>query len=274
MVLLTGTELAEAIKKTVTATIVAEKLKLSLAVILIGHEPASEKYVSIKEKACQKAGIGFSLYRFTPEESQTKVISLIRRLNKDNKTTGIIVQLPLPDGFVPNELLEAIDPGKDVDGLNSVNLGRLIKGIEGIFPATPEGTINLLRYYQIPLSGKKVAVIGQSNLVGKPLAQMLLNEEATVMIANDKTKKLRELTLGSDIIISAAGSPGLIKASMVPEGAVVIDIGTTLVGSKIVGDVDFDRVSKKAGFLTPSPGGIGPMTVAMLLSNLLKASKL
>lgn len=274
MILISGKELASEIKANVAAEVAKKRLKLSLSVILIGNDPASEKFVGIKRKACETAGIGFQLWRFTADNSQSEILKLINKLNRDKKVTGIVVQLPLPGDFVPNEILQAIDPAKDVDGLTSTNLGKLLKGLDGLFPATPEGVINLLRYYQITLSGKKVTVIGQSNLVGKPLAQMLLNEDATVLIANSKTKDLKSLTHESDIIISAAGVPKLIKADMISEGATVIDIGTTLVDGIIVGDVDFDRVSKKAGFITPNPGGVGPMTVAMLLSNVLKAHKL
>jgi len=271
MVLMSGKELADSIKAGVRAEITANGLDVGLGVILIGDDPASEKYVEIKKKACEAAGIGFKLHRFTKSNSQDEVLSLIRKMNSDEKVTGMFIQLPLPDGFVPNELLEAIDPDKDVDGLNSVNLGKLIKGLPGLFPATPEGVINLLRYYQIPLAGSKVAIVGQSNLVGRPLSQMLLTEEATVISANKLTKELKEVTLEADIVISAVGKSKLITADMVKNDAVVIDVGTSLYKGKLVGDVDFVGVSKKASYLTPSPGGVGPMTVAMLLSNLVKA---
>ncbi len=272
MIEMTGKELASAIEANIKENVVSQRLKLSLSVILIGSDPASEKYVEIKKKACERVGFGFQLHRFDENDSQTDVLKLINKLNKDRKTTGIIVQLPLPDGFVPNELLEAIDPQKDVDGLNSVNLGRLTKGLPGIFPATAEGIVNLLRYYQIELTGKKVTIIGQSNLVGKPLALMLLNEEATVLLANKFTKNVKELTLESDIVISAVGLPKLVKAAMIKEGAVVVDVGTSLYEGKIVGDVDYVNVAKKAAYITPSPGGVGPMTVCMLLSNVYKAA--
>jgi methylenetetrahydrofolate dehydrogenase (NADP+) / methenyltetrahydrofolate cyclohydrolase len=274
MILMSGKELAAAIKSDISLRIKENKLRLTLAVILIGHDAASEKYVSIKKQACEKVGIGFQLWRFTEENSQKDVLKLIQKLNRDKKVTGIIVQLPLPSDFIPNDLLEAIDPKKDVDGLNSVNLGRLVKGLSGLFPATPEGVINLLKYYQVPIVGKKVAVIGQSNLVGRPLAQMLLNDEATVLSANKFTENLREITLEADIVISAVGKHGLVKADMVKDGVIVIDIGTSMYRGKIAGDVDFRNVSKKASYITPSPGGVGPMTVAMLLSNVVKASQL
>jgi methylenetetrahydrofolate dehydrogenase (NADP+) / methenyltetrahydrofolate cyclohydrolase len=274
MILMSGKELAAEIKENLKKEIAKDNIKLSLSVILIGNDPASEKFVEIKRRACEVAGIGFKLWRFDKNNSQTDILKLIDKLNADEEVTGIVVQLPLPGDFVPNEILQAIDPDKDVDGLTSTNLGKLLKGLDGLFPATPEGVMNLLKYYQIPSSGKKVTVVGQSNLVGKPLAQMLLNEDATVLIANSKTRDLKSLTLGSDIVISAAGCPNLITADMVSDGVVVIDIGTTLVDSKIVGDVDFENVSKKSSYITPNPGGVGPMTVAKLLSNVLKAYKL
>lgn len=274
MILMSGKELAATIKTNLAKQISDDKLKIKLAVIFIGEDPASEKYVAIKERACHEIGIDFELVRFSESTSQADVIKVINKLNKNKKITGILVQLPMPNDFIPNEVLEAISPDKDVDGLTSTNLGRLIKDLPGLFPATPEGVMNLFRYYQIELPGKKVSVIGQSNLVGKPLAQMLLNEDATVFLANKETKNLSELTLNSDIVISAVGKPNLIKDNMINKDAIVIDVGTSLFKGKIVGDVDFEKVSKKANFITPSPGGVGPMTVAMLLSNLVKAKLL
>lgn len=271
MILMSGIKLAEKIKKDIKKEIDINRLKISVAVILIGNDEASEKYIAIKKREAEKIGINFSLFRIREKNNQTRVINLINKLNLDKNVTGIVVQLPLPKGFIPNEILEAIDPKKDVDGLNSANLGRLIKGIDGIFPATPVGTIRLLKNFKIPLVSRKIVVIGQSNLVGKPLAQMLLNEKATVTVANKDTINLMKITRESDIVISAVGKPKLITAEMINPGVVVIDIGTTVRNGKIYGDVDFDKVSRKASYITPNPGGIGPMTVAILLSNLLKA---
>ena len=271
---MSGKELSATIREQVATDIVKDKLSLCLAVILIGSDPASEKYVGIKERACMAVGIDFKMFRFKENDKQALVLQLIQKLNNDNKITGIIVQLPIPVVFDTNELLEAIAPAKDVDGLNSINLGRLMKRMPGLFPATPEGVINLCKYYQIPLVGSKVAMVGQSNLVGRPLSIMLLNEKSTVSIASSKTKNLKELTLNSDIVISAVGKPSLIKAGMINKSTVVIDIGTSVIEGKIVGDVDFDKVSKKASYITPSIGGVGPMTVAMLISNTLKAYRL
>lgn len=264
------------------ASLVEDKIKndlsemganLTLAVILIGNDPASEKYVEFKKKACERVGISFKLFTFDENEPEEKALNKINELNNDDAITGIIVQLPLPRNYVPNNLLQKISPQKDVDGLTSTNLGKLIKGIPGLFPATPEGVMALLEYYGIDIKGRKVAVIGQSNLVGKPLAQMLLNKNATVLIANKETPDISKLTLESDIVISAVGQPNLITGVMISPGSVVVDVGTTLVDGKIVGDVDYDTVSLKASYITPSPGGVGPMTVAMLLSNVVKAYK-
>ncbi len=271
---MSGRELAKTIEEGVKEAALLSKRKYSLAVILIGDDPASEKYVQLKRQACERVGITMTLWRFDSAGKQADVLKLIAKLNRDKKTTGILIQLPLPGDYVPNELLEAIAPNKDVDGLSSVNLGRLIKGLPGLYPATPEGVINLLRYYQIDIAGKRVAVIGQSNLVGRPLAQMLLNEEATVLSANSLTKNLKAITSESDIVISAVGKRNLVKADMIKDGAVVIDIGTSFYQGKIVGDVDYKNVMKKAAYVTPSPGGVGPMTVSMLLSNVVKAGEL
>lgn len=274
MILMSGTQLAEKIKTGLKKEIESRKLKPFLAAILVGNNRASAKYVSIKEKACGEIGAGFELYRLSEKTTKKEIVDLVKKLNVDPRVTGIIIQLPLPKQLDPNEILEEIDPAKDVDGLNSVNIGKLTKNIEGIHPATPEGVITLIKHYKIPLKSKRVVVIGRSNLVGKPIAQLLLTEDATVTIANSKTKNLKQITLESDIIISATGQPKLVKGDMIKTGAVVVDVGTTVIAGKIIGDVDFESVSKKAAYIAPNPGGIGPMTVAMLLSNLLKAHNL
>lgn len=271
MILMLGKEIAEKIKTDLKKEINSKRSKPFLAAILVGNNKASAKYVSIKEKACGEIGAGFELYRLSEKTTKKEIVGLVRKLNRDPRVTGIIIQLPLPKQFDPNEILEEVDPAKDVDGLNSVNIGKLIKNIEGIHPATPEGVITLIKHYNIPLKSKRVVVIGRSNLVGKPIAQLLLIEDATVTIANSKTKNLKQITLESDIIISATGQPKLIKGDMVKKGSTVVDVGTTVIAGKIIGDVDFESVSKKALYITPNPGGVGPMTVAVLLSNLLKA---
>jgi len=274
MVLMFGKELAEIIKDDLRKEIKIKKIKLFLAVLLIGKNEASLKYVDIKKKECVKIGIGFKLFKLNEKVTQEKVLSLINKLNADKSITGILVQVPIPAKFDRDKILQAISPEKDVDGLNAVNQGKLMNNIDGLCPATPEGIINLLRYYQVPLVSKRVIVVGKSNLVGKPLALMLLREKATVTIANSKTRNLKELTLGSDIVISATGHPKLIKKDMLKNDAVVINVGAKLVDGKMIGDVDFENVSKRTSFITPNFGGVGPMTVAMLLSNILKAYKL
>lgn len=273
MELMSGKELAGIIYENLETEVKSLSKKLTLAVILIGNNLASEKYVGKKKEACEKIGVNFKLIRFPEEVKQTEVQAKIDELNGDDSITGMIVQLPISKHLDVDTLLESIDPKKDVDGLNTCNLGNLVKGLDGLFPATPEGVINLLRYYQIPLAGKKVVVIGQSNLVGKPLILMLFREKATVLCANSRTVDLKELTHNADVVISATGVPKILKADMIKKGAVVVDVGTAAVDGKIVGDVDFEEVSKKASFITPNPGGVGPMTVAMLLSNIVKAGK-
>lgn len=274
MTLLDGRELAGLIKEELAREITKNNLKLKLVVILVGNNEASEKYVGMKQRGAEQIGMAFELVRFPEEVTQVELLDKIEALNKDTTVTGMIVQLPISAHLNTEEVLESIRPEKDVDGLSSVNLGNLAKGLKGLFPATPEGVMQLIKHYEIPLAGSVVTVVGQSNLVGKPLDLMLFNEHATVLTANSRTKDLKALTLQADVIVSAAGRPHLITADMVKEGAVVIDVGTTPVEGRIVGDVDFDNVSKKASYITPNPGGVGPMTVAMLLSNVVKAKRL
>ena len=269
-----GTELAEKINKETAVIIKNDKLKLRLDVIYIGDNLASEKYINKKRQAAEQVGIEFKLWRLEQPVSITDILSLINKLNEDNKVTGILLQLPIPDEYDLNRILESIDPTKDVDGLNPVNMGKLMKGMPGLFPATPEGVIRLLKYYKIDLVGKNVTIIGRSNLVGKPLAQMFINEDSTVTVANGKTKSLREVAVNADILVSATGKPRIIAKEMVRPGCVVVDVGTSIIDGKIVGDVDFEGVSGVASLVTPVPGGVGPMTVAMLLSNVIKAYKL
>lgn len=274
MILMSGAELAQTIRKNLKKEVGKLSVKPRLAVVLVGNNHASEKYVKAKEDACKEVGIDFELYRLSEKTQKKPVIDLIVKLNKTNYVTGIIVQLPLPGKLRATEILEHIKPKKDVDGLTSTNMGKLIKDLPGLRPATPEGIIKLLQYYRVAISGKEIIIIGRSNLVGKPLAQMLLNEDATVTVAHGKTRDLAEITKKADIVVSAVGQPGLITANIVKQGVVIVDVGTTRSeGNKLKGDVDFDEVSKKASYITPVPGGVGPMTVAMLLSNVVKAAK-
>jgi methylenetetrahydrofolate dehydrogenase (NADP+)/methenyltetrahydrofolate cyclohydrolase len=243
-----------------------------LAVIMVGDNPASAVYVRNKERASQKVGIVSRLHHLPETTSQSEIRDLIECLNGDDTIDGILLQLPIPAHLDPVPLLYQIAPEKDVDGLHPLNLGRLVRGELGLRSCTPAGVIRLLAEYQIPLEGQQVLMIGSSILVGKPMGLMLLEKEATVTIAHIKTRNLPQLSREADVIIVAAGCPNLVQADMVKPGAVVVDVGINRITSyegksTIVGDVDFDRVQPLAGWITPVPGGVGPMTVAMLLHN-------
>jgi methylenetetrahydrofolate dehydrogenase (NADP+)/methenyltetrahydrofolate cyclohydrolase len=243
-----------------------------LAVLMVGDNPASAAYVRNKERACAQVGIASFGRHFPTNTSQEELEQTIQALNQDERVDGILVQLPLPDHLDAVTLLHQIDPDKDADGLHPVNLGRLLRGESGLRSCTPAGVMRLLREYQIDLKGKQAVVVGRSILVGKPMALMLLEADATVTIAHSRTHNLDELTRNADILIAAVGRPDLITANMVKPKAVVIDVGMNRVtdesgNSRLVGDVNFDSVQEIAQFITPVPGGVGPMTVAMLLHN-------
>ncbi|NEO68181.1 bifunctional methylenetetrahydrofolate dehydrogenase/methenyltetrahydrofolate cyclohydrolase FolD [Moorena sp. SIO3H5] len=243
-----------------------------LAVLMVGDNPASAAYVRNKERACAKVGIASFGRHFPSNTSQAELEQTINALNQDQGVDGILVQLPLPDHLDAVSLLHQIHPDKDVDGLHPVNLGRLLRGEPGLRSCTPAGIMHLLQEYQINLSGKQTVVVGRSILVGKPLALMLLEANATVTIAHSRTQDLGELTRRADILVAAVGRPQLITRDMVKPGAVVIDVGINRVSdqqekSRLVGDVHFDSVQETARYITPVPGGVGPMTVAMLLNN-------
>ncbi|NEO63520.1 MAG: bifunctional methylenetetrahydrofolate dehydrogenase/methenyltetrahydrofolate cyclohydrolase FolD [Moorea sp. SIO4G2] len=243
-----------------------------LAVLMVGDNPASAAYVRNKERACAKVGIASFGRHFPSNTSQAELEQTINALNQDQRVDGILVQLPLPDHLDAVSLLHQIHPDKDVDGLHPVNLGRLLRGEPGLRSCTPAGIMHLLQEYQINLSGKQTVVVGRSILVGKPLALMLLEANATVTIAHSRTQDLGELTRRADILVAAVGRPQLITSDMVKPGAVVIDVGINRVSdqqekSRLVGDVHFDSVQETARYITPVPGGVGPMTVAMLLNN-------
>lgn len=243
-----------------------------LAVMMVGDNPASAVYVRNKEKACAKVGIASVGRHFPATVSQEELTAEIHRLNQDPNVDGILVQLPLPDGFDSVALLHEIEPSKDADGLHPVNLGHLVRSETGLRSCTPAGVMKLLEEYNIQLSGKKAVVVGRSILVGKPLALMLLEANATVTVAHSRTQDLAAVCCEADILVAAVGRPEMITADMVKPGAVVIDVGINRVTkdngkSGLVGDVAYTEASKKASYITPVPGGIGPMTVAMLLSN-------
>lgn len=274
--ILDGKSLAQKIQTQLTANIVQQvaqgRRAPGLAVLMVGDNPASAVYVRNKEKSCQKIGM-VSFSRHFPENTrQEELEAVIEELNQDARVDGILVQLPLPQHLDSVGLLLKIKPEKDADGLHPVNLGKLVRGEEGLRSCTPAGVMAILREYNLPLPGKKAVVIGRSILVGKPLALMLLAENVTVTIAHSHTVNLAEITKSADIVVGAVGKAEMITADMVTEGAVIIDVGinrlTTAEGkSKLVGDVAYDTVKDIASYITPVPGGVGPMTVAMLLQN-------
>ncbi len=269
-----NSEIAEEVKKLADSS----KDVPGLAVIIVGDNPASKVYVASKKKACAKAGI-FSLeVALDKNITQEKLIEEIQKLNNDDRINGILLQLPLPKHLDEHVALEAISPEKDVDGFHPTNVGKLYIGLDTFIPCTPKGVIEILKRYNISISGKNAVVIGRSNIVGKPVAALLMKENVTVTIAHSKTQNLPELVKNSDIVVSAIGKPKFVKGEWIKEGAVVIDVGINSVddpsspkGYKLVGDVEFEEASKRASYITPVPGGVGPMTIAMLLSNTLKA---
>lgn len=247
----------------------------ALAVILVGNDKASATYVSSKEKACNLCNIKSIMYRLPEDTTQDYLLSLIDDLNKDDSVDGILVQLPLPKQIDSTKILEKISPDKDVDGFNAVNVGKLSLGLDCFIPCTPKGIMRLLDEYKIDVSGKNVCVIGRSNIVGKPIANLMINSNATVTITHSKTKNLSSITKQADIIVVAIGKAKFLKADMIKDKAVVIDVGINrLDDGSLVGDVDFENVANKCEFITPVPGGVGPMTIAMLLENTIKSAKL
>ncbi len=273
MKLLDGKKLSEKIINSVKRKTAARKRKLGLAVVLVGEYPASVAYVRQKKLAAEKVGFLFREINLPISISEKKLLNEIEKLNHDKKIDGFIVQLPLPQKINSQKILSAIDPRKDVDGFHPLNLGRGFLNLPALLPATPAGILKLLDFYKIPLKGREICIIGHSNIVGKPLAILLLNRNATVTVCHEFTKNLKDHTKSADVLISATGVPQLVKASIIKKGCVVIDCGCAKIGEKLVGDVDFDKVSKIAGAITPVPGGVGPMTVATLIENTFKAAQ-
>ncbi|MBE9051585.1 bifunctional methylenetetrahydrofolate dehydrogenase/methenyltetrahydrofolate cyclohydrolase FolD [Nostocales cyanobacterium LEGE 11386] len=276
--LLDGKALAEKIHQELSALTTKSQAKIGrspgLAVLMVGDNPASAAYVRNKERACAKVGITSFGRHFPTETTQEELEEVIAALNQDERVDGILVQLPLPHHLDAVSLLNKIDPDKDADGLHPVNLGRLVRGEAGLRSCTPAGVMRLLQEYEIPLRGKQAVVVGRSILVGKPMALMLLEADATVTIAHSRSLDLSTITKNADIIIAAVGRPGLITAQMVKPGAVVVDVGMNRVtdasgNSRLVGDVHWESTAGVAEFITPVPGGVGPMTVAILLQNTL-----
>lgn len=246
-----------------------------LAVVIVGDDPASRVYVNNKKKACELVGFHSEEYALSAETTQEELLSLVKELNEKKDINGILVQLPLPKHLDDKAVIEAINPLKDVDAFHAVNVGKIMLGEYDFLPCTPAGVMEMLHYYNIEVSGKNCVVIGRSNIVGKPMAMLLLHKNGTVTICHSRTKNLAEICSKADILVAAVGRPKFVTADMVKEGAVVIDVGMDRDGNgKLCGDVDFENVKDKCSYITPVPGGVGPMTIATLMKNTVKAAKI
>lgn len=270
-----GKAISAAVKDRVRAEIERDKIKAGLAVVIVGDDPASRVYVNNKKKACELCGIRSFEYALPEETTQEQLLELVDTLNGDNSVNGILVQLPLPAHLGEKAVIERISPLKDVDAFHETNVGKIMIGNYAFLPCTPAGCMELIHSTGVEVSGKECVVIGRSNIVGKPMAMLLLHENGTVTICHSKTRGLAEVCRRADILIAAVGRPNFVTADMVKDGAVVIDVGINrLENGKLCGDVKFDEVSEKAGWITPVPGGVGPMTIAMLMRNTLTAAKI
>ncbi len=277
MNIIDGKAIAAQIRENLKARIAALKAKgvtPGLSVVLVGEDPGSVTYVRNKKKACEELGIFSIVHRLSAETTQEQLKSLVRELNADKRLHGILIQSPLPNHLDELALLREVDPDKDVDGLHVVTAGRLMVGEPGFKPCTPKGVIHLIKTTGTQIAGKRAVVVGRSNMVGKPVALMLLEENATVTMCHSKTQNLAAVCAEADILVSAVGRPGLITGEFVKPGAVVIDVGTTRgADGKLKGDVVFDEAAQKAAYITPVPGGVGPMTIAMLMENTVEAAE-
>ena len=288
MTLIDGKQTATDIKREIAEEVASMKARGEraphLAAILVGHDGGSETYVANKVKSCAECGFTSSLIRFEDDVTEERLLEEIERLNADTEVDGFIVQLPLPRHIDEQKIVRAVDPAKDVDGFHPVNVGRMSVGLPGFLPATPAGILELLRRYGVPTKGKHAVVLGRSNIVGKPMASLLMRKaepgNCTVTVCHSATPNIKDICRDADIIIAALGQPGFVTADMVKEGAAIIDVGTTRVpdasrksGWRLRGDVDFENVAGKCSFITPVPGGVGPMTICSLMSNTLKARK-
>lgn len=273
--ILDGKVVAQAVKERVTAEVGGLAYQPGLATVLVGDDPGSHSYVRGKRRDAEEVGIRSIHHELDANTTPDEIHRLIDSLNSDDDVDGVLVQLPLPSGLDGEVAVERIDPSKDVDGLHPYNLGRLLLGRGGLRPCTPSGILRILDHYEIPVSGARAVIVGRSFLVGRPLALMLSAKgaDATVTIAHSRTRDLASLTRDADILVAAAGSPGLITADHVKPGAAVIDVGVSRTDDGLVGDIDFEAVEKVAGAVTPVPGGVGPMTRAMLLHNTLIAAR-
>lgn len=248
-------------------------ISVCLAVILVGEDPASKIYVANKKKTCEQLGIISKEYVLPADTTQDKLLTLIQELNEDKTVNGILCQLPLPKGLDEKAVIAAINYDKDVDAFHPVNVGKIMIGDYDFLPCTPAGVMEMLSYYDIDVNGKECVVIGRSNIVGKPMGMLLLHKNGTVTICHSRTKNLAEVTSRADILVAAVGRANFVTADMVKQGAVVIDVGMNRDNGKLCGDVDFEAVSAKASYITPVPGGVGPMTIATLMQNTLTAAK-
>ena len=277
MVLIDGKKVSTEIRGRLEKETAELKTKIGrtpgLATVLVGEDPASAVYVRNKNKICHEIGFQSFGQNLSAETTEEELLDIIKKQNSNDEVNGILVQLPLPDHIDSEKILLSIDPEKDVDGFHPINVGKLAIGNALLTPCTPTGIIALLDYYKIEIPGKHAVVLGRSNIVGKPVAHLLLQRHATVTICHSKTKNLQQVTRQADILIAAVGRPHFVNSDMVKEGTVVIDVGINRVDGKLTGDVDFDQVAEKAGLITPVPGGVGPMTIALLMENTLKAFK-
>lgn len=278
MTIIDGKKVSASVKEKVkseTEQLKAQGITPGLAVILVGDDPASRVYVNNKKKACEFVGFKSEEFALPASTTQEELLTLVEELNNRKDINGILCQLPLPEGLDDNAVIEAISPMKDVDAFHKQNVGRIMIGDYDFLPCTPAGIMEMLHAYDISVDGKKCVVIGRSNIVGKPMAMLLLHENGTVTICHSHTENLKEITSGADILVAAIGKPKFVTADMVKEGAVVIDVGMDRdEKGKLCGDVDFDNVKDKCSYITPVPGGVGPMTIATLMKNTLKAAKL
>ncbi|REJ10534.1 bifunctional methylenetetrahydrofolate dehydrogenase/methenyltetrahydrofolate cyclohydrolase FolD [Halobacillus trueperi] len=271
-----GKQLAEDLRQEMKEEVSAlhtKDIRPKLVVVILGEDPASMSYVKGKQRASEKIGMDSDLIELPVETSERELLDLIEKLNQDPTVHGILVQLPVPDHISDQKIIEAIHPEKDVDGFHPANVGKMMTGQDTFFPCTPYGILVMLKRADITLEGKHVVIIGRSNLVGKPVGQLLLNENATVTHCHSRTNHLQSHTKQADILIVAAGKPSLISAEDIKEGAVVIDVGVNRVDGKLTGDVDFESAKEVASHITPVPKGVGPMTITMLLYNTIKAAK-
>jgi len=267
-------EIKEELKKRIEKLKDEKGLTPGLTVVLVGNDPASETYVSFKHKDCLEVGINSNVMRLPEETSQDELLKIIDELNNDENIHGILVQLPVPDHIDEKAITQAIDPKKDVDGFHVTNAGSLFVGHKGFIACTPMGIIELIKTTGQSISGLNAVVVGRSNIVGKPVAMLLLNENATVTICHSRTKNLKDICANADILVAAIGIPEYFTDEYIKEGSIVIDVGTSRVGGKLKGDVVFDQAKEKAGYITPVPGGVGPMTRTMLLMNTVLAGEL